>query len=118
MMWVVGMVAASLTSCGVVALLAPELGRAVFLGMIGPLLAVAGTAALVERTARANPAGVASVMMAAFVGKMLFFGLYVVAVVTWADVENRPFLASFTAYFLALYATEALHLRRVTARLT
>ena len=118
MMWVLGMAALSFAGWGGAALVAPELMDEVFFGMIGPLVAVAGTAALVERAARVNPAGVASAMMAAFAAKMLFFGVYVVAVVTLSAVENRPFLVSFTGFFVALYAIEALHLRRIASRLT
>ena len=118
MIWVLGMAALSFASWGGVALVAPELKDEVFFGMIGPLVAVASTAALVEWTARVNPAGVASAMMAGFVAKMLFFGVYVVAVVTLSAVDRRPFLLSFTGFFVALYAIEALHLRRIASRLT
>ena len=57
-------------------------------------------------------------MMTAFVVKMVFFALYVVAVVRLAGVDRTPFILSFTAYFIALYAAEALLLRRLFARLT
>lgn len=99
-------------------LVAPALMAEVFFGMLGPFLAVAGTWLLIERTARVNPAGLTQVLLTGFAVKMVFFGLYVVVVLTAANVERTPFVLSFTAYFIALYATEALQLRRLSGRLT
>jgi hypothetical protein len=90
----------------------------VFFGMLGPYVAVAGTWVLVERVARQNPSGLTAVMMTGFVVKMLFFALYVVAVVRLAHVDWTTFAVSFAAAFIALYAVEALLLRRLVARLT
>jgi len=56
-------------------------------------------------------------MVRGFVTKMLFFAVYVAAVVTGAGVDPVPFALSFTAYFVALYAVEALLLRRLVGRL-
>ena len=49
-------------------------------------------------------------MMAAFAAKMVFFGAYV-AVMLQGRLRVRPvpFVASFTAYFIALYLVEALY---------
>ena len=62
-----------------------------------------------------NPAGLTSVMMAAFAVKMMFFGLYVVAVVKLAGVGPSRSSLSFTVYFVGLYAAEALLLKRLSA---
>lgn len=99
-------------------LLAPALMAEVFFGMLGPFVAVAGTWLLIERTARVNPAGLTQVLMTGFAVKMLFFALYVVVVMTMANLQRVPFVLSFTAYFITLYATEALQLRRLSGRLT
>jgi hypothetical protein len=118
MIWMLWMTLGCLASWFVARLVRPDLGAEVFFGMLGPLVAVAGTWLLVERASRMNPAGVTSVMMAAFLVKMVFFGAYVAAVVTWWEVERTPFIVSFTGYFVTLYAAEALLLRRLFGRLT
>jgi len=118
MIWLLVTAVASVASWLAAMFARPDLGTEVFFGMLGPLVAVAGTWLLVERTSRVNPAAMTSVMMTAFAVKMVFFGLYVVAVVTMLELDSTPFIVSFTGYFIALYATEALQLRRLFARLT
>jgi hypothetical protein len=100
------------------ALLVPDHRMELFFGMLGPFLAVAVTWLLLERTARMNPAGLTQVLMSGFVVKLLFFGLYVAAVVKLAAVDRVPFVLCFSSYFVALYGVEALLLRRLTTRLT
>lgn len=115
MKWVGWMAAACLASWQIVARVRPEAQAEIFFGMVGPFLAVSITWMLVERTARVNPSGVTSLMMAAFAVKMGFFALYVVGVLTVARVDRTPFVISFTGYFIALYAAEALQMRRLFA---
>lgn len=118
MMLVIWMAIGCLGSWLATMLVAPQLMAAVFFGMLGPFVAVAGTWLLIERTARVNPSGLTQVLMTGFAVKMLFFALYVVVVITTTNVERTPFVLSFTGYFIALYATEALQLRRLSGRLT
>ena len=118
MMLVIWMAIGCLGSWLVAMLLAPEFMAEVFFGMLGPFLAVAVTWLLIERAARVNPAAITQILLGAFVVKMVFFGLYVVVVVTTANVDPKPFVFSFTGYFVTLYATEALQLRRLSGRLT
>jgi hypothetical protein len=47
---------------------------------------------------------------------MLFFGAYVVVMLTVGGVGLTPFVASFTGYFIGLYLTEALLMRRLFAK--
>jgi len=55
------------------------------------------------------------VLMRAFGAKMLFFGVYVVAVTrTWA-IEIAPFFAAFAVYFVGLQVVKAMLLRSLTA---
>ena len=54
-------------------------------------------------------------MIAAFAGKMVFFGAYVAVMLRRAGVRPVPFVASFTGYFIALYLIEALCLKRLFA---
>ena len=61
------------------AVLGARFGREVWLGMFAPLIVVSATWVLTERVYRAHPEHLTSVMMAAFAGKLVFFGAYVAA---------------------------------------
>jgi len=98
----------------VVAAFGTDVGRDVALGMSGPFVAVAVTWVLVVRAHRRNPAGVTGVLLTAFVGKMIFFGVLVVAIWTGARPEPIPFMVSFTGSFLTLYSVEAVLLGRLS----
>jgi hypothetical protein len=115
MKWVGWMAAVCLASWQLIAYASPQAQAAVFFGMLGPFIAVATTWVLVERTARLNPSGLTSLMMAAFAVKMGFFALYVVAVLSAGQVDRTPFVVSFTGYFIALYGAEALLMQRLFA---
>ena len=82
-------------------------------GMAAPLVAAAGTWVMVERGARTNPAGLTSLMMTAFVVKLVLFGVYVVVMMRGIKVTPMPFIASFTAAFVGLYVAEAMLMRRL-----
>jgi len=82
-------------------------------GMFGPLVAVCATWILAERTYRQHPESLTSLMAAAFVAKMVFFGTYVAVMLRVLSLRPVPFVASFTIYFIGLYLIEALFLRRL-----
>ena len=84
-------------------------------GMLGPLVAMVVTWPLVEWAHRIDPARVTSVLLTAFVAKALFFGGYVVVVTRVWDLDVIPFMASFTAYFVALYLVQATRIRGLSA---
>lgn len=110
---VAGMVAGCLVSWLVLALVVPETGPELPAGMFGPLVAVVATWILVVRAHRANPAGVTSVMLQAFVTKMVFFAGYVTAMLAGFGLDPARFVMSFAAYFLVLYTVEAVLLQRL-----
>ena len=88
---------------------------ALLAGMLAPLLAAIATWSAIERAHQRNPAHVTAVLMRAFGAKMLFFGVYVVAVTrTWV-LEAAPFFAAFAVYFLGLQVVMALLLRSLAA---
>jgi hypothetical protein len=97
------------------AVLGARFGREVWLGMFAPLIVVSATWVLTERVYRAHPENLTSVMMAAFAGKLLFFGAYVAAAIAVFGVRPVRFAASFTAYFIVLNVIEALLLKRLFA---
>jgi hypothetical protein len=85
------------------------------LGTLGPLVAACGSWMLIERTMKRDATQVTPMMLKLFAAKMLFFGLFVVAMVLGLRVRPVPFLVSFTSAFVALYLIEALHLQRLFA---
>ena len=117
MRWLLLTTAVCLGTWVAVRVVSPASGGAVFYGMLGPLVAVAGTWLVVERASRTSPATTTGVMMAAFAVKMVFFAAYVVAVVLLTGVDRTVFGLSFAGYFIGLYALEAVMLRRLMARM-
>jgi hypothetical protein len=113
---VASMTAASVAAAvAAIAIAGREAGADVLLGMLGPL-GVAGVSwVLTERTFRRDPRHLTALMIGAFGAKMLFFGAYVAVMLEIVGVHPMPFVVSFTGYFIALYLTEALLMRRLFA---
>jgi len=88
---------------------------ATFYGMIAPLLVAVTTWRLADQTYRRDPVALTGLMMAGFVGKMVFFGAYVAVVIKGLSQPAVPFAVSFTSAFIALHLIEALALRRLFA---
>ena len=88
---------------------------AVVFGVIGPLAAVVVTWVMVKRIWRARPELLTGLMVAGFAGKMIFFGAYVTVMLTVLSLPATPFVVSFTASFIALYAIEAAWMQRLFA---
>ncbi|OFV92384.1 MAG: hypothetical protein A3G76_10090 [Acidobacteria bacterium RIFCSPLOWO2_12_FULL_65_11] len=112
--WMVG--ASALSWLAVTALTDRETSRDVLFGMVGPLGVATSTWVLMERAYRRSPMQLTSVMVGAFVGKMVFFGAYVAIMIRGVAVRPVPFMASFTGYFIGLYVIEALYLKRLFAK--
>jgi len=86
---------------------------AIWLGMIGPL-AVSVTEWLVtSRTYRQRPEGLTSVRIKLFLGKIVFFGAYIAAIIGAGWVLPVPFVISLTGYFLTFHVTEAVAMHRM-----
>lgn len=116
-MKVLGMVAGCVGSWLALTAMAPDVATEVFYGMFGPLVASAAAWMVIERVDRTRPERTFGVMVAGFIVKMVFFGVYVAAVFTKPGLQAIPFVVSFTGYFLALYAVQAFWLTRMRARL-
>jgi hypothetical protein len=76
-------------------------------GMAGPVVAVVATWIAVVRVYRRDPSGVIALMVWAFLVKAVFFSVYVVAMIRVAGLPARAFGVSFVAFFIGLYAAEA-----------
>lgn len=85
----------------------------VLFGLAGPLAAASATWIVAERMWRIEPARLTAVMVAAFAGKLVFFGAYVAVMLKALGLRPVPFMASFTAFFIALHAAEAASLQRL-----
>ena len=93
--------------------LAMRFGSEVWLGMFAPLVVVSVTWMLTERVYKASPERLTSVMISAFAGKLVFFGVYVGLAIGVLGVQPVPFALSFAGYFIALHTIEALWLKRL-----
>lgn len=85
----------------------------IFLGMAVPLSVGIVTVVKVESIFTSRPEKLTSFMMKAFGAKMVFYALYLGAIVGFSAFNERPFLVSFVVYFAALHMLEALFIRTV-----
>jgi len=111
--WMVGASAASWLVLVVAtgSSLMPEL----LLGLAGPLASAVVSWQVVERTHVSSPERLTGVMITAFLAKMLLIGAYVVVMLAVVGLRPKPFMVSFTGYYVALHFVEALFLRRLLA---
>jgi hypothetical protein len=84
-----------------------------FFGMAGPLVVVCASWLAAWRTHRTAPERVMAVMIVWFALKFVFVGAYVAVMLRLLELETVPFVAAFVSYFIALYAMQALFLRRL-----
>ena len=68
----------------------------------------AGRGCLPSASIVSDPERLTSLMIAAFAGKMVFFGAYVAVMLKVLSLRPVPFVVSFTSSFIALYLMEAL----------
>jgi hypothetical protein len=85
------------------------------LGMTGPLASAVVTWLVMERTQSATPERLTGVMITAFGVKVLLFAVYVVVILGVLGMRPKPFMLSFTGYYVGLHLVEALFLRRLLA---
>jgi len=113
-----GWIAAAAVGSGLVAvaIAGRSLAVEILSGMLAPLLAVIVSWITTERMYRRDPARLTTLMTGAFAVKMLFFGAYLAVMIKGVGLAVTPFAVSFTGYFVALYLTEALLMRRLFAK--
>jgi hypothetical protein len=85
----------------------------VTLGPLAPLAVALGSWRLMERAYRRSPAQLAQLMVRAFVGKLLFFGVYVTLAITTLSLDAAWFVGSFAVSFVVLHLAEAAQLQRL-----
>ena len=86
-----------------------------FYGMIGPLAVAAVSWIVTERTYTSRPEHLTRVLITGLAVKAGLFAVYVATMLRVLGLRPIPFVLSFTGYFVALYLTEALFMRRLFA---
>jgi hypothetical protein len=106
-------VASVTTWLGAAAIVDRRTSIEILFGMLGPLAGASGTWLLVSCMYKQRPLQLTGLMAAAFVLKMVFFGVYVAAMLRIMRFRPVPFVVSFTSYFIGLYLMEARYLTRL-----
>ena len=101
------------TAGAVAVALVPGAALEVLLGMAGPIVVGVGSLVLTDRTYKRSPERLTRLMVRAFLGKLVVFGLYMTAAVNLLALDAIWFAGSFTAAFVVLHLAEALHLQRL-----
>jgi len=103
----------SFGSWGLVAGLIPTAVSDIFWGMLGPWLVGIITMIIVKRTYDKDPESVTALMMKSFVGKMIFYGIYISILILLTALQKVQFIISFTVYFIVLHIIEALYFQTI-----
>lgn len=109
--WMVG--ASGVSFLALVAATGSSLMPELVLGMAGPLTSAVLTWQVLERTHVSAPERLTGVMITAFGVKVLLFALYVVVLLGVLELRAKPFMLSFTGYYVGLHVVEAMFLRRL-----
>jgi hypothetical protein len=104
-----------LTALILTVLIRPAIRLELWTGMLGPLASAAASWMAMHRKHIRRPEGLTALMIKAFAAKMIFFAVYITALVSSGWVQPVPFVISFVCYFLALHLMEAIGLRRLQA---
>ena len=108
------MFAVAAGTCAAAAALTPENARVeLLLGMLAPLFSAVVTWVVTAHTHQSAPERMTGVMVTGFAARMIFFGAYVVVMLRVVGLSPVPFVISFTSYFIAMYAMEAVFLKRL-----
>ena len=83
-------------------------------GLLGPLVSACVTWMAVEWTWRSAPERLTGVMIVGFALKLVFFGVYLGILLRVLSLRPVPLVTVFVSYFIALYAMQALFMRRLT----
>lgn len=83
-------------------------------GMAGPLAATSASWLAIVRANRVKPERGLAVMIVWFALKFVFFCAYLAVMLRLLSLRPVPFVVAFVTYFIALYAMQALFLKRLT----
>ena len=101
------------TGSALAALIVADAAAEIVLGLLAPLAVALGSWRLMERAYRRSPEQLARLMVRAFVGKLVLFGLYVTLAVGVLSLDAAWFVGSFAVSFVVLHLAEAVQLQRL-----
>ena len=111
-----GMAAWILTAGGVLAaLVVSDAAVEIVLGVLAPLVVALGSWRLMESTYRRSPERLSQLMVRAFLGKLVFFGVYLTVTVGAFPLDRTWFIGAFAISFVILHLAEAVQLQRLLA---
>ncbi|MFQ6678601.1 MAG: hypothetical protein ACE5D0_09830 [Fidelibacterota bacterium] len=87
--------------------------REIFLGMIAPLIIGIVSILFISDVQKKSPEKVTNILIKTFLVKMIFYGVYFIYIFTFYTFNPKPFIISFTGYFLTLHVSEALFLKTI-----
>ncbi|MCE2539015.1 MAG: hypothetical protein J4G16_01115 [Acidobacteria bacterium] len=96
-----------------VALAVSDAAVEILLGLLAPLAVTLGSWRMMERAYRRSPEQLARLMVRAFVGKLVLFGIYVTLAVGVLALDAAWFIGSFAISFVVLHLAEAVELQRL-----
>lgn len=84
-------------------------------GMLGPLGSACVSWIAARRAYVASPERLMAMLIRSFALKLVFFVAYVTVMLRGLELRPVPFVLSFVGYLIALYAVQALFLKRLIA---
>jgi hypothetical protein len=94
-------------------LLDTSIRLAMWLGLLGPLMAAIVSWIAMARQHTRDPQGLTKLMIKAFAAKMIFFAGYITVLLGAGWVRPLSFVISFLGYYISLHALEAIGLRHL-----
>lgn len=108
-------IAASILTAGsaLAALVVSDAAVEIMLGLLAPLVVALGSWRMMESAYRRNPERLSRLMVRAFLGKLVFFAVYLTVTVGAFSLDRTWFIGAFAISFVVLHLTEAVQLQRL-----
>lgn len=81
--------------------------------MLGPWGVGVLTLWSARRTYERDPEQLTGLMLKSFVGKMIFYGIYITLLIVFSTISKVPFIIGFAVYFIVLHIIEALYFQSI-----
>ena len=115
-MGAVGIAAGIVTAASALAaLVVSDAAVEIMLGLLAPLVVALGSWRLMESAYRRSPERLSRLMVRAFLGKLVFFGVYLTVTVGALSLDRTWFIGAFAISFVVLHLAEAVQLQRLLA---
>ena len=101
------------TGSALLALVVSDAAAEILCGLLAPLTVALVSWRMMERAYRRSPEQLARLMVRAFLGKLVLFGIYVTLAVGVLALDAAWFIGSFAVSFVVLHLAEAVQLQRL-----